>query len=225
MIIREAIAADIPEILRVLKASLGETSSQKTKDVWQFKHVNNPFGPSLVLLAEEAGEIIGVRAFMRWKWQQEKNVFSAFRAVDTATHPQHQGKGVFKKLTLRAVEMATEQGHHFVFNTPNDQSRPGYLKMGWKQVSKLNVHLMPINPISWFSKRGEEYIPGSYKLGDLENSLKDFNRKMSKEGKLFTPKDPAFLNWRYLNNPLQKYWVESSDTFFYSYLHKTTKIL
>ncbi len=130
MLIREATEQDIPEILRVLKASLGETSSKKTESVWRYKHVDNPFGKSLVLVAVENDKIIGVRALMRWNWQLGNQIFSAYRAVDTATHPKHQGKGIFKKLTLRAIEMAKEQRDNFIFNTPNTQSLPGYLKMG-----------------------------------------------------------------------------------------------
>ena len=149
MKIREASKDDTSGILNVLKASLGETSSRKTERVWNYKHVNNPFGKSLVLLAEENNQVIGVRAFMRWKWQYGENIYSALRAVDTATHPDHQGKGVFKKLTLKALEIAGEMGDHFVFNTPNTQSKPGYLKMGWKEVAKLNVRLVPVNPIFW----------------------------------------------------------------------------
>ena len=110
MEIREADKDDISGILKVLKASLGETSSKKTERVWNYKHVDNPFGKSLVLLAEENNQIIGVRAFMRWKWQQGKDIYSALRAVDTATHPDHQGKGVFKKLTLKALKLRGEGG-------------------------------------------------------------------------------------------------------------------
>lgn len=96
MQIREATEHDIPEILDVLKASLGEISSKKTEAVWRYKHLDNPFGKSLILVAVENCKIIGIRALMKWKWQLGNTVFSALRAVDTATHPAHQGKGIFK---------------------------------------------------------------------------------------------------------------------------------
>lgn len=89
---------------------------------------------------------------MRWKWQKNNKIFSAFRAVDTATHPDFQGKGIFKKLTLRAIEIAKDQGEDFIFNTPNSQSKPGYLKMGWKQVDKIKIELLPCSPIHWIKK-------------------------------------------------------------------------
>ena len=110
MKIREATHKDIPQILKVLKASLGETSSKKTEEVWRYKHIDNPFGESLVLVAEESSEMVGVRAFMRWQWQQGEQVYFAFRAVDTATHPAHQGKGICRH-RLRHVGVLLGAGH------------------------------------------------------------------------------------------------------------------
>jgi predicted N-acetyltransferase YhbS len=216
MLIREATELDIPEILEVLKASLGETSSKKTEAGWRYKHVGNPFGKSLVLVAVENDKIIGVRALMRWKWQLENQIFSALRAVDTATHPEHQGKGVFKKLTLRAIEIAKEQSDHFIFNTPNTQSLPGYLKMGWEEVDKLKIRVRPVNPLNWLANQ-------QLKVYEIKNNSSDFqlagliskyNKLNGAENKLFTLKSPQYLSWRYENNPLQKYEVEADEDFY-----------
>ncbi len=216
MQIRKATEQDISEILEVLKASLGETSSKKTEAVWRYKHVDNPFGKSLVLVAVENDHIIGVRALMRWKWQLGKQVFSAFRAVDTATHPEHQGKGIFKKLTLKAIEMAKENGDDFIFNTPNTQSLPGYLKMGWKEVDKLKIQVKLANPLNWLNnKTGNSYIINNTCVEDqLANLVSTYNTLKAEENNLFTLKSPEYLAWRYENNPLQKYEVQANQDFY-----------
>lgn len=214
MEIREGTEQDIPSILKVLKASLGETSSRKTEEVWRFKHVDNPFGKSLVLLALEDDEVIGVRAFMRWNWQRGNKVYSAFRAVDTATHPKHQGKGIFKKLTLKALEIGEERGDHFVFNTPNTQSKPGYLKMGWKEIDKLKVSIRAVNPFFWNSNGEISEYPKSWIDSLNPDFLDDYQSKMTETGKIFTPKNLDYLKWRYLNNPLQDYYVMATPDFF-----------
>jgi GNAT superfamily N-acetyltransferase len=216
MQIREATELDIPEILKVLKASLGETSSKKTESVWRYKHVDNPFGKSLVVVALVNGRIVGVRALMRWKWQLGEQVFSAFRAVDTATHPDHQGKGIFKKLTLRAIQIAKEEGGDFIFNTPNNQSLPGYLKMGWREVDKLRIRIVPANPSIWFkAKMNRSYMINiqSSKPEIAQLIMKYKNNKI-KENKLFTLKSSEYLSWRYENNPLQKYEVYADKDFY-----------
>lgn len=213
MQIREANENDIPGILNVLKASLGETSSKKTEEVWRYKHIDNPFGESLVLVAEEAGIIVGVRAFMRWQWQKGEKVFSAFRAVDTATHPEHQGKGIFKKLTLKALELGKQRGDHFVFNTPNNQSKPGYLKMGWRELGKVKTTLVPVNPLYWNNKRRFEAYVGPEKKISSELLLQ-WNKDLEIENHIFTPKSSDYLDWRYINNPLQQYKLEVNENVF-----------
>lgn len=214
MTIREGTHNDIPQILKVLKASLGETSSKKTEEVWSYKHIDNPFGKSLVLVAEEGGEILGVRAFMRWKWQKGIKTYSAFRAVDTATHPAHQGKGIFKKLTLRALEIGKDRGDHFVFNTPNSQSKPGYLKMGWEEVDRLKIQLRPIDLLRFKNCELKYHI-----MGKKEESIGLFNTHLDSQretNRLFTPKNLDYLKWRYLNNPLQSYVVIFDPEYFFA---------
>ncbi|MCP9199900.1 GNAT family N-acetyltransferase [Gramella sp. GC03-9] len=227
MIIREATDKDLESIINVLRASLGETSSKKTMDVWQYKHVDNPFGKSLVLVAEENGEIIGVRAFMRWKWQYGSNSYDAFRAVDTATHPKHQGKGIFKKLTYKALEEGKANGDHFVFNTPNDQSKPGYLKMGWKEVGKVRINIVPQSPFRLLRKIAQK---PDYELSEfdanLEPLLENYNNRLISSNKLFTPKSLGYLQWRYLKNKIQPYLVyHDKDIFVASYLKDRRRFL
>ena len=99
MQIKKASKEDLPEIIKVLKASLGENDLPLSEEIWNYKHRDNPFGKSIMLVAEKDNKIAGVRALMRWEWKVGERNYSAFRAVDTATHPDFQGKGIFKKLT------------------------------------------------------------------------------------------------------------------------------
>ena len=213
MIIREAKSTDVPEIVRVLKASLGEADLSLSEEIWNFKHVQNPFGKSIALVAVEQEKIIGVRAFMRWEWKKGETSFHTYRAVDTATHPDHRGKGIFKALTLRAVEVAKEIGGDFIFNTPNDQSRPGYLKMGWQISGKIKVGLKPSWYSFWKSWTGSQDYLISHKTSEKE--LKElcigWNLELSSGLSLFTPKSPEYLTWRYEQNPLQNYEVFSQN--------------
>jgi L-malate glycosyltransferase len=147
LLIRPATSADLPSILELSGLSLGMLGGMRTPAYWQWKHERNPFGVSPVWVAEEAGKLIGVRAFMPWKFRYKGETFQAYRAVDTATHPDHQGKGIFKNLTLTLVDQLKNQGPSVIFNTPNHKSMPGYLKMDWKVAGKtpLRVKLFPVN--------------------------------------------------------------------------------
>ena len=116
MLIRKSTEADIPAIVALLKKSLGETSSPKTVDYWVWKHINNPFGESMVLVSDNNGQLIGVRAMMRWCMQEGVDAQYCLRAVDTVTHPDYQGRGIFSILTQKIVARAHNEGIDFIFN-------------------------------------------------------------------------------------------------------------
>ena len=216
MKIRSATAQDTEAIVLLLKQSLGESLIKKTTSIWQFKHQDNPFGVSHVLVAEEKNSLIGVRAFMQWHWQLGDTIQTAYRAVDTATHPSHQGKGVFKKLTLQALEEVAQKQARFIFNTPNSQSLPGYLKMGWKEVDKINVALVPAIVYYFrflFSSSTRRHSISETKLEEL---CQLHNQALSQKKMLFTPKTLQYLKWRYEINPMQDYMVYSGSDLFHN---------
>jgi hypothetical protein len=214
MIVRNATPEDIPAIVVLLQLSLGENLIKKSSISWNFKHVDNPFGVSQVLLAFENDVLVGVRAFMKWQWQLGNDVWTAYRAVDTATHPNYQGKGIFKKLTLQALDEIQKEGETFVFNTPNNNSRPGYLKMGWQIIDAIKLAVVPTLMYSmpyFFLKVKPENPISTAQLNEL---CIGYNLDLSKKKVIFTPKSAAYLKWRYEENPLQEYIIFSSSDFY-----------
>lgn len=224
MVIRKSTLEDIPAIVALLKRSLGEQSSPKTIDYWNWKHVNNPFGASPVLVAEENGQLIGVRAMLQWQWQIGELNFSTLRAVDTATDPLHQGKGIFSLLTKQMIQDALESGKKFIFNTPNEKSKPGYIKMGWMEAGKLPVGLALYFPTIFSNTTyalGESKV---YDIQKLEVLCSKWNDTMALSGKVFTPKSPEYLHWRYTENPIIKYQVICTENIYMAFYIKNRKL-
>ena len=148
--IRPATAADREAIVALLGASLGWGDDDRYRALYAWKHETNPFGPSPAWVVDDGGDVVAVRLFMRWEFCRGGRRLRAVRAVDTATHPSHQGKGLFTALTLHALEACRADGVDFVFNTPNEQSRPGYLKMGWREVGRLPAAMRAdARPATW----------------------------------------------------------------------------
>ncbi|TPE40000.1 GNAT family N-acetyltransferase [Pontibacter mangrovi] len=202
MQIRKGTEADIPAIVELLKSSLGEGLIQKSERLWNWKHVENPHGASPVLVAEADGKVVGVRAFLRWQWVYKGQVLQAIRAVDTATHPDYQGKGIFKKLTLQGLADAKEDGIHLVYNTPNESSKPGYLKMGWVEMSRMALKLK-INPFAY--KRQAVPQAPSQDWRALATLLPKLANPIATTDQVQTFLSPAYLQWRYQDNPLFDY--------------------
>ena len=142
--IRPAEPADRAEVLALLQRSMHRTDDPRFAELYRWKHDDNPFGASPTWVAVADGRVVAVRAFMRWEFVRDGVVLRAVRAVDTATDPEYQGKGLFTALTLHGLEQMKADGVDFVFNTPNAQSLPGYLKMGWREVGRLPAAVRPI---------------------------------------------------------------------------------
>lgn len=135
--IRPATPDDRPAVIALLERSLGSDGDPRYPELFAWKHELNQFGPSPMWVATDGDRIIAFRTLMRWEFVRGGSVLRAVRAVDTATDPDYQGRGLFTALTMHGIEAMREEGVDFVFNTPNDQSRPGYLKMGWREVGRL----------------------------------------------------------------------------------------
>lgn len=217
MEIRTATEHDIPLIVELLKKSLGEELMPKSQEYWQWKHIDNPFGKSPVILAFENDTLVGVRAFMRWQWRSAGQIFESVRAVDTATHPDYQGRGIFKKLTLELLGYCEREKWHFVFNTPNGNSKPGYLKMGWKEAGKLPISIPVVHPFSIalnMSRLKQSSIRVDDTTGKLylqHSGLEELLKQNSARCKdqIITAHSVSSLLWRYQNVPVAKYFTRT----------------
>lgn len=147
LVVRAAEPADLPAVLALLRDAMHRSDDTRFDDLFRWKHLENAFGASPAWVAVDGDRLAAVRYLMRWEFERGDRVLRAVRAVDTATHPEYQGRGLFTKLTMGALADLERDGVDFVFNTPNDQSRPGYLKMGWVLLGTLAVPSRPLTPV------------------------------------------------------------------------------
>lgn len=231
--IRRATPADRPAIIELCRASLGWKQGDPNEGFFEWKHDRNPFGVSPAWVAVspggqsargdedrgDEGQIVGLRVFLRWEFDAPVSPttptgrITAVRAVDTATHPDWQGKGIFTKLTLGALDELKGDGLDVVFNTPNDQSRPGYLKMGWQTVGKVPVGVRVRSVTAASRLRGakaaaEKWSTGVTAGGDARSMLGDsvaverLLDRLAPVERIHTPRTVDYLQWRYDFEPL-----------------------
>ena len=216
----------VPWICQLLSASLSDSGvTRKTLDFWRWKHGDNPFGPSIGLAALASdGSLVGLRPFMAWQLTRGLgDVSRAARPVDTATAAEWRGKGVFTNLTQAALAHLERRGVPLIFNTPNANSLPGYLKLGWRVVARLPVAIRVLRP--W------RFLAGLTQPGDRRVALPDWStvsqgatqawRESTATGAVLalaaksetvrgfhglrTPRTAAFLEWRYGQHPQADY--------------------
>jgi GNAT superfamily N-acetyltransferase len=209
---------DEDRVVELLQTTMGDgPTGPRSVDFFRWKHVENPFGPSRMLVAEADRMLIGFRAFMRWRFRAEDREIRAVQAVDTATHPGYQGMGIFSALTRRAVESLRGEVD-MIYNTPNDKSLPGYLKMGWQTVGRLPVWVRVRRPIrlargvSRLRRDATHQVEPTSADADpatkvlAHDNIGDFLTRIAVESDtLSTVRDHEYLTWRYGSSPLFDY--------------------
>lgn len=140
--------APLDAVLELAREHLGPGALPWTREAWEWKHARNPFGPSSGIVAMAAGRPVALRVFQRWRWRQGGEDWPAARAVDTVTHRDWRGRGLFRRLTMTALDDLTAAPCgappvRFVLNTPNRHSRPGYLAMGWRVLGRPRLLVAP----------------------------------------------------------------------------------
>lgn len=103
-------------------------------------YAKNPDGPAVGFDAfvgdELAGHYVCIPATIRFNGGVERSLLS----LNTATHPNYQGKGLFTKLAAMTYQAAADQGYGSVFGVANANSTPGFVrKLGFKLVEPLNA--------------------------------------------------------------------------------------
>lgn len=115
-----------------------ETFGGGSDEWFQWKYLDNPRVAHVpILVAAADGEFAGARAQVPFLMRAGEETVLAMRFGDTMVHPDHRRRGVFSRLTERALDHYGEMPVQFCYNVPNDLSRPGFLKAGGEIVANL----------------------------------------------------------------------------------------
>jgi GNAT superfamily N-acetyltransferase len=213
--IRRATAEDVPAIIALASRSLGWNGDDEDERFFRWKHFENPWGQSPMWVATAGERVIGFRTFLRWQFSRTDGThLQAVRAVDTATDPDHQGRGVFSRLTLHGIEELRDEGVGMIFNTPNAKSLPGYLKMGWHVVGRPPVCVMPTSVWSLWQLSGARTAasrsPIEMRVGEAPedvfsdvDAVSRLSSRIDTRAGLATTRTPEYLRWRYGFAPLR----------------------
>jgi hypothetical protein len=176
------VESDLPEVLGALASEFGSGFDEAW---YRWKHVSGPWGPSPAWVARDEAGLIGVRFFLPWRFTVGDTSVKALRPCDTVTVPRARGMGVFSKLTRHATE-AVRSDADLLFNTPNEQSRPGYLKMGFVDWTSVSGRVGLISPRS--AALTEARAPQAALCREIHTELSE-----------------SFLAWRYRDCPSLRY--------------------
>ncbi len=145
-----------------------------TREEFQLQFEKNIYGKSIVAIAYIDGIPVAARAL----WRNDINGKEAYQPGGTCVLPIYRGKGIFKEMTMLAIAQLPTTA--FIYNFPNYNSFPGYIKMGWKLLNDYRTRLYFLyrtyhkeHPMKadkdyvnwwfigknlWYTKRGKHYF-------------------------------------------------------------------
>jgi GNAT superfamily N-acetyltransferase len=180
-------------------------------EVFRWKHLENPFGRSVMLIAEADGAPIGFAAWLRWRMRAGERTYEVLRAVDVAVHPAFQRRGVFAALLGEATRQFPPEAA-FTLSSPNRLSRAGALGIGARNVRVIPLFVRVPTPmrsaIRWLGAGQPGTAAGDFEpVGQAESAhsaLHDgadvaalLSQLTPPAARLHTVPDLEYLRWRY----------------------------
>lgn len=142
-------AASLADSAAILRAAF--PAARYDVDMLRWQYAQNPDG-TIVGFEAVAPDGSGAAHYVAQPLQAriDGRLERGLLSFNTATHPAHQGKGLFTLLGSRTYEAAANEGYGFVVGVANANSTPGFTrKLGFQLVTPLDARLIaPVPPPS-----------------------------------------------------------------------------
>lgn len=187
------------EIISLFKLTFGKEISIP---YWKWRFSENPFRTQSIYLMWDKELLVGHYAVCPVRLKVHGKLLKAGLSMTTMTHPAYSGKGVFTKL---ASALYSEEDIDLVYGFPNNNSHRGFIKnLDWQNITTIPTFRLLINE--------EVKCVNNIRTSNIfyekhEKSLK-VNTKINTIQVL---KDVTYLNWRYCENPINKYTIFELD--------------
>lgn len=133
----EATISDYVELFSLAFAG----DSKLTAEYLSWLYVENPHGRVIGTDAFDGDRLAAHYAIMPRKYVIGERHYSAALSINTATHPEHQGRGLFTKLAEATYSAAADGGVAFVIGAANANSVGGFTrKLGFEGLGQIRLY-------------------------------------------------------------------------------------
>lgn len=111
-------------------------AGEHTEAQFLHQYINNPYGQSVIAVVYIDGKPSAARAL----WRNDIYGKAAYQPGRTAVLAVCRGKGIFTEMTKRSIAMLPKEA--IIYNFPNNNSYPGYIKMGWTLLHDYSLRIL-----------------------------------------------------------------------------------
>ena len=169
------------------------------KDTLKWKYFLNPNGDAILVGAFYDDFLVGSGAMIPERINYFGTSSRVFKCTDLMTHPEHQQKGISKRINSLLNEEVLKTQTPFSYTFCSQISTKSFIKNKWIFIAKIINLFKPyqlLKIICLFRKRENEYIKHFNTIDDLLDEY-EFNNNLSG---LSIFKEIEFIKWR-TNNP------------------------
>jgi GNAT superfamily N-acetyltransferase len=223
-VIRPYRAKDAADVRSVLTAAYGAAATPVP--IFDWWHFGCPEAASGFQVAEINGRVVGVQPMEFFSYERSGCQFIGAMLTGVVVHPEFRGRGLFSRLIEACEKEAWHCGADFVTTMPNDRSRPGFLKLGYREPGRRQLLILPLN-VSKLARRAVGWAPlaallwagltpalcgtrrwlrtRATEMEILDHAPEDLDQVSAADGQLFPglrlARTRAWWDWRYAASP------------------------
>lgn len=131
--------ASIQDYVRLFDAAF-PGSNKLTESYLEWLYTRNPDGMAIGADAFMEDELAAHYVTIPRRYRFGSDLFDAVLSVNTATHPSHQRRGLFRKLATATYDDARNNGYQFVVGAANAQSTHGFINsLGFELLGQIRL--------------------------------------------------------------------------------------
>jgi hypothetical protein len=210
----------------------GEIISEKYLD-WQYN--KNPFGYPYYSLAFDKDLVVGQYLVIPLKYRINNSIINGTLSLNTLTHPNYQGKGLFIKMATETYEFCRKSNISLTVGFPNPLSYGGFVKkLNFKSLGYCDLMICVLRPFTFLKNQFQLKKKKNKHGGDVEIKIELKNRSncntiitnlttndcksydifwnsiTEKSNLISLDKTWDYINWRYFEIPSRKYYLIKS---------------
>lgn len=176
-----------------------------THEWFQWRALSHPYGlPDIALAVSEDGRIVANQWLEHYELDTPTGRVPLGLALITMADPNHKGFGGLK--TMNAVTKRARAEGRICYGLPNDLSLPMFERLKWRHIGNIPVLVRPVlTPMRATTKGLTRAGLRLERIERFDDTIETLTLHPDLPFRFKVTRDPKTLNWRYVDNPLQRY--------------------
>ena len=133
---------DIPSLLALFKLCF---NTQPSETYIRWRYVKTPGEATPTVLAFDGDTCAASYAAWPVALTLNGQPVKAAQSMDTMTHPEYRGRGLFTLLAEKCYGVLAERGYQVIYGFPNANSYPGFIRrLNWDHVCDIPRGAAPL---------------------------------------------------------------------------------